>query len=233
MESNQKEVKVTVATEEELAGVEALELRINKLKKQKIQIGIDIASQKLEDTQAKIEQLKQEKANLEVGVDDSKIKQIDAEIAQLDQESLDLQLTIETGELQKAKAEVEELDNTEINLQMSVQNLSQGISQTKQGISELKQNMDEVAQAGMQSEQNKAFLEMNLGADKAKQTYQDISDIVASMPGDDNTMRSVLSTAQALGITCGQIKRSYHIPRKTSRNAGSLKRAWIWRNQSN
>ena len=199
MASNQKEVKVTVATEEELAGVEALELRINKLKKQKIQIGIDIASQKLEDTQAKIEQLKQEKANLEVGVDDSKIKQIDAEIAQLDQESLDLQLTIETGELQKAKAEVEELDNTEINLQMSVQNLSQGISQAKQGISGLKQNMDEVAQAGMQSEQNKAFLEMNLGADKAKQTYQDISDIVASMPGDDNTMRSVLSTAQALG----------------------------------
>jgi hypothetical protein len=56
-----------------------------------------------------------------------------------------------------------------------------------------------VEQAGMQSEQNKAFLEMNLGADKAKQTYQDISDIVASMPGDDNTMRSVLSTAQALG----------------------------------
>jgi hypothetical protein len=63
----------------------------------------------------------------------------------------------------------------------------------------LKDAIQEVEQAGMQSEQNKAFLEMNLGADKAKQTYQDISDIVASMPGDDNTMRSVLSTAQALG----------------------------------
>lgn len=195
----QKEVKVKVATEEELDGVEALELRIDRLNKQRIQIAIDIASQKLEDTQAEIEKLKQEKAELEVGVDDSKIKEIDAKIAQLDQESLDLQLTIETSELKKAQAEVESLDNTEINLQMSVQNFSQGISQSKQGISELKQNMDEVAQAGMQSEQNKAFLRMNLGADKAKQTYQDISDIVASMPGDDNTMRSVLSTAQALG----------------------------------
>lgn len=82
---------------------------------------------------------------------------------------------------------------------MGVQNFSQGLQQAKQGLSELKQNMDEVAQAGMQSEQNKAFLTMNLGASKAKQTYQDIANIVKSMPGDDNTMRSVLSTAQALG----------------------------------
>jgi hypothetical protein len=64
---------------------------------------------------------------------------------------------------------------------------------------DLKDALQEVEQAGMQSEQNQAFLQMNLGADEAKQTWKDISDIVASMPGDDNTMRSVLSTAQALG----------------------------------
>ena len=90
-----------------------------------------------------------------------------------------------------------DVDDTAV--QMAMSNLSDGVSKTKQGMLELKDAIQEVEQAGMQSEQNKAFLEMNLGADKAKQTYQDISDIVASMPGDDNTMRSVLSTAQALG----------------------------------
>ena len=201
MASNEKQVKVKIATEEELSGVEALELKIQKLNAQKIQLGIDIASQKLEETQSKIENLKQQKANLEVGVDDSKIKEIDSEIAQLEQESVNLQIEVETGKLKQAEAEVENLDRTVVNIdaQMSMQNITQGIQQAKQGILELKDSFNEVQQAGMQSEQNKAFLEMNLGADKAKQTYQDISDIVASMPGDDNTMRSVLSTAQALG----------------------------------
>ena len=254
MASNQKEVKVKVATEEELAGVEALELRIDRLRKQKIQLQIDTASQKLEETQARIEQLKQEKAqvqidvnnandklteiknkiegvdlvintwvdlsdeeldelkaelaqleqeklNLEMAADDSQIKRIDAEIAQLDQQSLDLQMSVETGELQKAKAEVEELDNTEINVQMSVQNLSQGISQTKQGVSELASNMNEVQQAGLQAEQNMAFLSKNLpgGMAQAREEMENINRIAAEMPGDDNTMRSVLSTAQALG----------------------------------
>lgn len=259
----QKEVKVKVATETELSDVEALELTLDKLEKQKIQIGIDIASQKLNETQSKIEnlkqqkidintnaeklkevqtkidaidgviksshnynvnvsptqldklkqelsQLEQEKIDLEINADTSKIHGINSEISQLEQDVVNLQIEVETGKLKQAESEIEELDGKEVELNLAVQNFSQGISQAKQGFSELKQNMDEVAQAGMQSEQNKAFLEMNLGADKAKQTYQDISDIVASMPGDDNTMRSVLSTAQALGnnLNVGEMKEA-------------------------
>ena len=206
MAPNTKEVKVKVATEEELSGVEALELRIDRLNKQRIQLHIDTQTEELNKASSRIEEIKRTIAGLEavpahlgIDIDEQEINKLKGELAQLEQQSLDLQLSIETSELKKAEAEIENLDNKEIDLQMSVQNFSQGISQAKQGISELKQSMDEVAQAGMQSEQNKAFLEMNLGADKAKQTYQDISDIVASMPGDDNTMRSVLSTAQALG----------------------------------
>ena len=206
MATNQKEVKVKIATEEELTGVEALELRVKALQKQKIQLSIDTKTEQLDKTNARIEEIKRTIAGLEavpahlgIDIDETEINKLKTELAQLDQQTLDLQLSIETDELNKAKSEIEELDGSEIDLQLSVQNFSQGLSQAKQGVSELKQNMDEVAQAGMQSEQNKAFLEMNLGADKAKQTYQDISDIVATMPGDDNTMRSVLSTAQALG----------------------------------
>ena len=91
------------------------------------------------------------------------------------------------------------IDVDDAAVQQAMQNLSDGVGKAKQGVLDLKDALQEVEQAGMQSEQNQAFLQMNLGADEAKQTWKDISDIVASMPGDDNTMRSVLSTAQALG----------------------------------
>lgn len=206
MASAQKEVQVKVATKEELSGVEAIELRMKALEKQRIQLHIDAKTDELNKTSARIEELKRTIAGLEavpahlgIDIDEQEINKLKGELAQLEQKSLDLQLAVETGELQKAKAEVEELDGKNIELNLAMQNFSEGISQAKQGISDLASNMNEVAQAGMQTEQNKAFLAMNLGADKAKQTYEDISNIVKSMPGDDNTMRSVLSTAQALG----------------------------------
>ena len=196
-----KEVKIEVVADAKYDKIEELENHIKKLENEKINLEINTATEKLNETQSKIESLKNQRANLEVGVDDEEINKINAEIADLSMESINLQIQMDSSELKKAKAEVDELDNSsvDIDLQLGMQNFSQGLSQAKQGISELKQNMDEVAQAGMQSEQNKAFLNMNLGGEKAKKTYQDISDIVASMPGDDNTMRSVLSTAQALG----------------------------------
>ena len=206
MASAQKEVQVKVATKEELSGVEAIELRMKALEKQRIQLHIDAKTDELNKTSARIEELKRTIAGLEavpahlgIDIDEQEINKLKGELAQLEQKSLDLQLDVETGELQKAKADVEELDGKNIELNLAMQNFSEGISQAKQGISDLASNMNEVAQAGMQTEQNKAFLAMNLGADKAKQTYEDISNIVKSMPGDDNTMRSVLSTAQALG----------------------------------
>ena len=113
---------------------------------------------------------------------------------------------VEDGEVKGLEDRIENIKNPKIEVdvdsaavQQAFSNIETGINDLKQGASELVGAFNEVQHAGMQSEQNKAFLTMNLGAEKAKQTYQDISDIVARMPGDDNTMRSVLSTAQALG----------------------------------
>ena len=197
----EKQVKVKVATDVEDSEVDALEAKIKQLRQQKIQFEIDAATRKLDETQAKIEALKNEKATLTVGADDSRIDEIQAEIAQLENESIDLQLTIDTSKLKSAEAEVEELDGKEVtvDLNMATQNFSQGLSQAKQGVQELYANVQEVQKAGMQSEQNLGFLELNMGAEKARDTLQQINDVVASMPGDDNTMRTVLSTAQALG----------------------------------
>ena len=140
-------------------------------------------------------------------VDDEQVKALDELLDNLANKGAGFEVDVEDGELDAAGEKEESLNGSaefsidvdDSAVQTAMTNLSDGISKTKQGIGDLKNAVQEVEQAGMQSEQNKAFLEMNLGADKAKQTYQDISDIVASMPGDDNTMRSVLSTAQALG----------------------------------
>lgn len=201
--ANEKKVEVKVMTGVEDSQVDGLEKKITHLKQQKLQAKLEADASELEKVNSRITQVKKELANLkgDVNIDDGKVKALESELKSLENKSLSLELSVEKGKLDAAKAEIEEMDGMEINVDanMSMQNISQGIAQAKQGISELKQSMDEVAAAGMQTEQNKAFLTMNLGADKAKQTYQDISDIVASMPGDDNTMRSVLSTAQALG----------------------------------
>lgn len=205
----QKEVKVKVATEEELDGVEALELRIDRLNKQRIQIAIDIASQKLEDTQAEIEKLKQEKAELEVGVDDSKIKEIDAKIAQLDQESLDLQLNIDTNKLQQAKAETDELDGTTIDIDVNnikameaVDQIGQGFDRLKQGASEVGQQMGTLLDSAGKQETNSVFLERSFerqgkSASDAQKAMEGINRTVADLPGDDSIMQGLLSQALA------------------------------------
>lgn len=205
-----KEVTVKVGTDVDDSKVKALEDEIERLKLQRLQLKIDANKESLSETEARIQQLKtflSQDLPLGCKLDDSEIQKAAAELEQLESQKLNLQLSVADDELTKAKAEEEALNDTahvdidvdDSAVQGALQNINDGINQTKQGLGELKEGFAEVQQAGMQSEQNKAFLEMNLGADKAKQTYQDISDIVASMPGDDNTMRSVLSTAQALG----------------------------------
>lgn len=199
----QKKVDVKVMTDVEDGEVEALETKVNRLKNQRIHAKIEADTAELENVNSRITEVKKELASLQgkADVDDGEVQALKQELKTLEGKALNLEIAVEKGNLDAAKAEIEEMDGMEINVDanMSMQNISQGIAQAKQGIEELKQNMDEVAAAGMQSEQNKAFLSMNLGAEKARDTYQQISDIVKSMPGDDNTMRSVLSTAQALG----------------------------------
>ena len=204
MASNEKEVKIKVGTDVDLSKVDSLEKRLNALRNQKIEQRIEINQGKLDEVNSKIASLKSEMQSMAssstpLNMDYQAITEAQAKLEALEQEKVNLEIAVSDDQLKQAETEIEQLDGKEINLNLAMTNFSQGIQIAKQGLSELKSNMDEVAQAGMQSEQNKAFLEMNLGAEKARDTYQQISDIVASMPGDDNTMRSVLSTAQALG----------------------------------
>lgn len=202
----EKQVKVKVATDVEDSEVDALEAKIKQLRQQKIQFQIDTNTSKLEQVRAKIQELENKKATLDVDANDAEIKKIEAEIEKLKFEEIDLDLKIRQDEISKVKSEIDSMDPSEIDVNVnnqtalqSLDQISQGVDRLKQGASDLASNIGEVQQAAIQSQQNEAFLTLNLGAEKAKENVQAINDIVASMPGDDNTMRSILSSAQALG----------------------------------
>jgi len=168
-------------------------------RKFEVDINLKVNDEGIRKAQAEIRELDNSSADVDVTSDDSEVKKVQNEVDEIDNESVEPEMKVDDSDFQKKKREVDDLDGKDIKLNLAMESFSQGLSTAKQGISDLASHMNEVAQAGMQTEQNMAFLKMNLGAEKAKSTMQDISNIVASMPGDDNTMRSVLSTAQALG----------------------------------
>ena len=144
---------------------------------------------------------KEVKIRVAADVDDEQVKALEELLNSLADQVVGFEVSVDDDGLDEAGEKEEGLNGSaefvidvdDTAVQMAMSNLSDGVSKAKQGVTDLKNALQEVEQAGMQSEQSQAFLEMNLGADEAKKTWQDISNIVASMPGDDNTMRSVLS----------------------------------------
>lgn len=142
-------------------------------------------------------------------VDSGEVDALEEKITSMNGKGIGTDVDVDKSELDATDEEIENMNGKTIGvnvdvdsaaLQDATQNISQGVSTAKQGLSGLAGNINEVQQAGMQSEQNLGFLANNVGGmEKARDVMGQINDIVASMPGDDNTMRSVLSTAQALG----------------------------------
>lgn len=228
MASNSKKVSLEVAIKTQEEKLNALDKELEDVKKKatelsntKLQMKIDANTTKLKEVNSQIKSVEAELKNLKgkADVDDSEVKSLQSKLQSLKNQKINIQADIDQSKLQisrnniqmkvdvekssldRAKAEADSMDGQSITmtLDLAMQNFAQGIATCKQGISELYDNIKQVEQAGAQTEQNMAFLTMNLGAEKARDTFKEISDIVASMPGDDNTMRSVLSTAQALG----------------------------------
>ena len=213
MASAQKEVQVKVATKEELSGVEAIELRIKALEKQRIQLQIDAKTEQLNEVQKKIEGIT-DVIECCVDLSDEELGELKGELAQLEQQSLDLELSIETGKLQKAKMEAEDLDGTTIDVDVNnikameaVDQIGQGFDRLKQGATEVGEQFGVLLDKAGEAEQNKAFLEIGFDKAGSKQAEKDaidaqktIQDIVAKAPGDDTAMNSILSSAVAKDV---------------------------------
>lgn len=209
--ATQKEVKVKVVSEADLKGIDPLEQRLNQLKREKIDLQITANKNQIANIDEQIAKLKNEikslsNSEVDVRANATQINELVGKINTLEQKKVDLNIAVQKGELDKAKAEIDAMDGSEIDVNVNnltameaIGQIGDGIDRLKQGATELAGNIGEVQQAAIQSQQNEAFLALNLGADKAKSTMSDIKEIVASMPGDDNTMRSILSSAQALG----------------------------------
>ena len=135
-------------------------------------------------------------------VDDSEVQALEDLIESIESEFVKLGVEVEDEEVEATKDEIEELDGTEIDLNVdniaameAIDQISSGFDRLKQGAMEAGQELGVVLEAAGKQEMNKTFLEMNLGADKAKASLQDISDIVNDMPGDDTALQGLLSQA--------------------------------------
>ena len=202
-----KKVEIEVTTEAKLEQVQALEDKVNQIKKQKIQLDIDTNTAKLEEVNSKIESTKAKLQELKgkADVDDSEIKKVEQELEALESEKINIELAIETGKLDSAKMEVEELDGTTIDVDVNnisameaVDQIGAGFDRLKQGAGEIGQAMGTMLDAAGKQETNFTFLKNAIGdADQAAQKMDQINQIVAKLPGDDTALQGLLSSATA------------------------------------
>ncbi|WP_407415808.1 hypothetical protein [Methanobrevibacter sp.] len=211
--ANQKEVKVKVETEAKLQEVQALEERINELKRQKLQLDIKTNTEKLEEVKSRIESVKSELQTLQgkADVDDSEVKKLESELESLEGEKLDLQVSIEDSKLKSVESEIEGLDGTTIDVDVNnisameaVEQISQGFDRLKQGAGEVGQVMGDVLESAGRMEQTETFLSMNLGADQAKKKLEEIRSVTDTLPGDDVTLQNLLSQAALKDVQLGK-----------------------------
>lgn len=207
MASSQKDVKIKVETEAKLTEVQALENKINEIKRQKLALDIQTNTVKLEDTKTRINEIKAELKELRgsAEVDDSKVKALETELSNLEGKKLDLEVAIEKGKLDSVEAEIEELDGSTIDVDVNnisameaVDQIGQGFDRLKQGASEVGAAMGEILESAGKQETNYTFLEQAVGDPKvAQQKMNEIKDIVTQLPGDDTAVQGLLSQAIA------------------------------------
>ena len=207
MASNQKDVKIKVETEAKLQEVQALENKINEIKRQKLKLDIETNTAKLEEVNSRINTIKSELNNLkgQADVDDSKVKALENELSNLEGKKLDLEVAIEDGKLKSVESEIEELDGSTIDVDVnnisameSIDQIGQGFDRLKQGAAEVGQAMGDILESAGKQETNKTFLEQAVGdPNVAKQKMAEINEIVKTLPGDDTAVQGLLSQAIA------------------------------------
>lgn len=207
----QKEVKVKVATEKDLAGVTAIEQKIAELKKQKIDLKIQTNQNEIANIDEQIAQIKREiqslsATELDVRTNTNEINKLVGDIEKLEGKKVDLNLDIEKSKLDSVKSEVENLDGTTIDVDVNnisameaVDQIGQGFDRLKQGASEVGEQLGSVLESAGKQETNFSFLQHALNNDEklAKQKMADIADIVQKLPGDDTAVQGLLSQAIA------------------------------------
>lgn len=205
--ATQKEVKVKVVSEADLKGIEPLEQRVNQLKREKIDLQITANKNQIANIDEEIAKLKNEikslsNSEVDVRANATQINELVGKINTLEQKKVDLNIAVQKGELDKAKAEIEDMDGTEIDVNVNnitameaISQIGDGFDRLKQGASEVGEQFGTILESAGRMEQTESFLSMNMGADKAKKTLQEIRSVTDQLPGDDVTLQNLLSQA--------------------------------------
>ena len=203
----QKKVEVKIQPNVEDGEVDALENKIAKLKQQQIDLRIKTNQNEISNIDEKIARLKNEinslsSTELEVRTNSTKINELVSEIEKLEAKKIGLEVAVEKDKLESVKGEIDDLDGTEIDVGVNniaameaIDQIGSGFDRLKQGASEVGAAMGDVLSSAGRMEQTEAFLSMNLGAEKAKSTLEEIRSITNELPGDDVALQNLLSQA--------------------------------------
>lgn len=112
------------------------------------------------------------------------------------------------SKLNSIESESIAVDVNNISAMQSIEQIGQGFDRLKQGAGEVAEEMGVILDQAGQAEQNQAFLKIGFDKAGSKNAEQDaitaqkkIQDIVASAPGDDVAMNSILSSAVAKDVS--------------------------------
>ena len=212
MAKSSKQVQVKVATDVEDSEVEALEKKVDDLKKKKLQMKLEADTKKLDETQKKIEGLKVfldnvGNKNVPINIDDEQIQKAQAELEDLENDVVDLEIKVADGELKAAKELEETLtDTAEVTIDVddgevrSASEEIEGLSNKLMGIVGTMGMLDSATkmwEASTQRQSTQFYLGASLGTAKAQEMQSVIQNIVSKVPGDDTFMNMILSGSLA------------------------------------
>jgi len=212
MAKSSKQVQVKVATDVEDSEVEALEKKVDDLKKKKLQMKLEADTKKLDETQKKIEGLKVfldnvGNKNIPINIDDEQIQKAQAELEDLENDVVDLEIKVADGELKAAKELEETLtDTAEVTIDVddgevrSASEEIEGLSNKLMGIVGTMGMLDSATkmwEASTQRQSTQFYLGASLGTAKAQEMQSVIQNIVSKVPGDDTFMNMILSGSLA------------------------------------
>lgn len=224
-----KKVSVKVITDVEDNEVEALEKKVQGLKRTKLHQKLELDTAALDEANKKIKGLKifldqvKNGGTFPVNIDDSDIKKAEAELEKLEQNMINLEINVETGKLAAAK-EMEESLNDTANVDISVnddgleaaQDRIDGLGTKLAGLVGTIGMVDQVTKmwdASTQRQFQSFYLGANIGTKEASKMQKQIQDIVSAVPGDDTFMNQLLTTslAQNVNMTTDELKRMANV----------------------
>ena len=219
----EREVRVKLATEADMSGVEDLENTLDNLKDKTVTVRPEVESTELEEVEAEIDKLQQKMADIYLGVDDTPFEEVEAELDKLEARRIELTVDVDDSALDSLedktviiRPEIESMELDEVEsrideLQQKMADIYLGIDDTP--LEEVEAELDE-----LEARQIELTVDADSsGVDSVKSGVEDLEDEIenvnnssigpqADTSGIDQTKDSISGleeglTAVSAGVT--------------------------------